>query len=158
MPNSPLQLQNEGLKQHSRDCDEVPHSAFRTEVSSEKRRSLEALVQGFLGQSGGSGIFLHVLPVHLFPLCLCQLRLGLWAGLCWHWATAGALVSTGNELLPSHLLAHPGLDTGVACLECPLGQVWLSAPASLCRGGFLGEGLNWDLSGVKLSDGCALLG
>lgn len=70
---------------------------------------------------------------------------------------AGELASmAGNELLLSHISAHPGLDTGMARLEYPWGQVWLTAPAPLCRGGLWGEEFSWDLSGVNIPDGCAL--
>lgn len=105
MPNSHFQLQNGGLKQPSRDWDEVQHSAFRTKVSSEERGSLETLVQGCLGQSRGSGIFLHVLPAHLFPLSLSLLRPGLWAGLCW---VLGCSWSVGQLWERAAAIPHPG--------------------------------------------------
>lgn len=67
------------------------------------------------------------MPVHLCPLsCAC-------GGCGFVQGSAGALASPGNELLPSHSSARPGLATGVPRLECPWDGPALSTSFSLQR-------------------------
>lgn len=142
-----------GLKQCSRDCDEAQHSAFRTEVSRERiSGSCCARISGPV--QGVWDLYpcpacppLPAFPVPVEAGALGRALLG-----------AGVLASmAGNELLLSHISAHPGLDTGVACWWNIPGDRSGSQHQLLSAGVVCGEGLNWDLSGVKIPDGCAPL-